>query len=81
MKIRNDKINYGFEDMNGNIWPNSWVDSYNRFNEILEKYKKIPENELSPLTRNEMNFYLDQRHKLFVMFLDIFENERKINEK
>ena len=78
MKIRNDKINYGFEDINGNIWPNSWVDSYNQLGEKLKKYQGIKESELSPLTRNEMNFYLDQRHRLFVMFLDIFKNERKI---
>jgi len=69
--IKTEKMVYGFEDINGNKWCNAWVDSYNSFNTILEKYKTIPYNQLSPLTLKEMNFYLDQRHKQYVMFLEL----------
>ena len=63
MKQKANAIPYGFTDMRGNQWCNAWVDSYNALSEIIET--------TSPHNTDKINFYLDQRHKLFVMYLDL----------
>lgn len=54
-------INYGFKDIKNNLWCDAWVDSYNLLTEKINKstYKQSRE------------FYLDQRHRLYVMHLEI----------
>ena len=73
MRIKTDHIEYNFKDFNGNTWCDSWVDSYNHFNDILKKFQSIPDSELSPLTKKEINFYLDQRHKIFTLHVELAE--------
>ena len=60
-------LNHGFEDMNGNKWCNAWVDSYNLLSDKIKKWMSHDE------TRE---FYLDQRHKLFVLHMDICRQDK-----
>ena len=75
MSVIHDKqpmIEYGFKDMDGNIWCDSWVDSYNELTRLVNKSAGI--EICSGLLVNERDFYLNQRHKLYVQFLDIKRN-------
>lgn len=68
-------IPYGTVDFEGNKWPDAWVDQYNnlskKINELLAK--KAPKGSLTDIS---VNFYLDQRHRVFVQFLEICRKEK-----
>ncbi len=61
---------YGFIDMHGHKWCNAWVDTYNRFTDKVNKSAGV-ELHAGSLAANEREFYLDQRHKTFVQFINI----------
>jgi len=67
-------IEYGFKAFNKYQWCNSWVDSYNNLTRDINKSSNFPVKSDS-LTQKERDFFLDQRHKLFVMFVDILRGE------
>lgn len=67
-------INYGFKDYQNNIWNDSSVDTYNRFNDEVIKRDK---NNLSHMAKQELEFYKDQRHKQFIQLCELNnENNR-----
>ena len=61
---------YGFTDYTGKQWCDSFVDTYNRFNEMLNKYVG-QDIETGSLTDMEVERIKDQRHKNFVQFTQI----------
>jgi len=66
-------IEYGFKDYAGNTWYDLWVDSYNEFTHLINRSAGI-EIKSDSLTQQERDFYLDQRHKTYVQFVDICKN-------
>lgn len=58
---KQNKIPYGFRDIHNNKWSDSWVDTYNRFTEII--------NNMGHGEKRE--FYLDQRHRQYCQYLEI----------
>lgn len=69
---RQPPIAYGFVDMDGNKWCDLWVDSYNRHTQIINNSQGT-----SPLCLKERNIFLDQRHQLFVSYMEICRKERE----
>jgi hypothetical protein len=65
-----DFMRYGFVDYRGNAWPNAHVDTYNRYNEQVFK-RAYKETKRGTMAFDEMEFYRDQRHKMFVQIVDI----------
>ena len=65
-------IPYGFTDFNGGIWCSAWVDTYNRFTHDINKSAGFPVA-IDSLTQKERDFYLDQRHKTFVQYMEILK--------
>ena len=63
-------MEYGFEDFNGNSWCNSWVDSYNLYNELINRHAGR-EIKTGSETHSCIEFHKDQRHKHFVSILEI----------
>jgi hypothetical protein len=58
---------YGFVDYNGNAWSDNLVDTYNRYNEDVNKrlsmnFDHYPKGSLC---RKELEFYKNQRHEFF----------------
>jgi len=65
-----------FLDINGNSWPNTFIATYNRFTQLINRSagKEIARESL---TYNEREFYLDQRHKNYVQFSTICQQQLK----
>ncbi len=61
--MKTNVIPYGFKDINDNKWCDAWVDSYNAFNQILK--------DINPANTAKLNFYLDQRHRLYVLHMEL----------
>lgn len=60
-------IEYGFKDINGNLWCDAWVDDYNRQTEYIKS--------INPLNTEKLNFYLDQRHRTYVLHMELSGNK------
>lgn len=56
---------YGFKDVNGNSWCDPWVDTYNRFTEIINR---SGDGIVGSLAEREREFYIDQRHRNYQQF-------------
>lgn len=63
LKPKTDPMPYGFKDFNGGLWCNAWVDSYNALSKEIES--------INPHNTSKLNFYLDQRHRLFVLHMEL----------
>jgi hypothetical protein len=64
-----------FIDLNGSKWSQSSIDTYNRFNEQVEKREKL--NNPSEQSKQELEFYRDQRHKTFIQLAEIEKQKRE----
>lgn len=60
-------------DMDGNLWPDSMLASYNNFTHYINQSANI---EVVPgsLVDAERTFFLDQRHKHYVQCKDILSH-------
>lgn len=71
--IKTDKVEYGFTDFNGNVWSNSWVDSYNNYSKDIANllhFVGVEYPKEGSLMRKHLDFLLDGRHKFFVYCLN-----------
>lgn len=66
--MKADNISYGFTDFKNNKWCNSWVDAYNNLNQIIRS--------INPNNKQKLEFYLNQRHQLFVSFMELSKNKK-----
>jgi hypothetical protein len=64
---------YGFVDYNGNVWSDNLVDTYNRYNDEVNKRLNMNFDHypLGSLCRKELEFYKDQRHAFFRFTVDL----------
>lgn len=65
----------GFIDFNGLQWTQASIDTYNRFNEQVEKREIL--NNPSAQSKQELEFYKDQRHKTFLQLSEIEKQRRE----
>jgi hypothetical protein len=63
-------MKYGFVDYLNNAWPDAHVDTYNHFNEQVEK-REAKQPALGTMAFDELEFYRDQRHKMFIQLVEI----------
>lgn len=63
-------LNYGFVDYRGNKWSKNMIDTYNRFNEQVEK-RETQNVKNGSLAHKELEFYKDQRNKQFKILCEI----------
>ena len=64
------RIDHGFKDMNGNIWPHQWINAYNILTDEINKTAGI-EIKSDSLQQRSRDFLLDQRHKQFVTYCEL----------
>jgi hypothetical protein len=67
------RIEHNFIDMNGNKWPHQWVNAYNMLTDAINKSAGINIKSDS-LTQKERDFLLDQRHKQYVVYCELANN-------
>ena len=62
-------IEYGFIDFNNKTWCSGWVDSYNGYTDVINKYtgRNIKTDSLCDMA---LQFALDQRHRFMVYCTD-----------
>ena len=61
-------MQYGFIDYLGRKWPDSFVDTYNRYDaEVIKRDKP----NLCAESKAELEFYRDQRHKQFIQLSEL----------
>lgn len=71
---KQDYIEKGFKDINGNTWSDAFIGSYNLMTDEINKSAGIPVYSDS-LTMQERDFMLDQRHRHYVMVADILNTK------
>ena len=69
------KIQPGFIDLNDLEWSQTSIDTYNRFNEQVEKREAL--NNPSVQSKQELEFYRDQRHKTFIQLVELERQKRE----
>ena len=62
-----NKIPYGYCDLNNNMWVDAWVDFYNRLTEKINQSTH----------RDTKEFYLDQRHRIYVIYMAICSEDKE----
>jgi hypothetical protein len=58
-------LQQGFTDFKGNMWCEVWVNTYNMFTEKINQARG-----------ESREFLLDQRHRLFVSYLELSKEKR-----
>lgn len=68
-------IEYGFTDFMGGTWCDAWVDTYNQLTADINKSANMPVYSDS-LTQQERDFFLDQRNRTFVQYMEILNKAK-----
>jgi len=59
-----------FVDMNGSAWPLGFVETYNRFTDLINQSANR-DIASGSMAEREREFLLDQRHKNYLQFCDV----------
>lgn len=80
--VKTEIITGDFTDIDGNVWPQAWVDTYNQFGARLKACIALhPESIPGSLADQEINFYLDQRHRHYQQCRNIMRDEKNKTKK